>query len=358
MAHVIYYSPTIPTVESTARYAHAAAFPDHVERTTLVTEQTPPPAIEAAYDDVQILDGWTLRKARRAASIADGTTGEDTLYVTTFHYAPALSGFLADTNWVVDLYDDPHQYALNNPRSHHQLTARALSRVIGRADGVIHDYHPHAGRVLGSDPRFMVEGCPSDLIDPVFEPPEERLGCVWAGSPRMDRGMNPLLHALHEVEVPAHVDVYGDHEPEVTAMAERIGVTDAVTFHGQTEHGQVLEAIANAQVGLCVLPERSDWLYATPLKVREYMAGGTVPVTSPFPGMRRMAEGAAVYTDPDPSALAGTFETLDEIANDDENRFVEKMRRGRRRAEMLSLADTNEWFVRQCLSSGLGLELF
>ena len=358
MVHVVYYVPSVPTVKSTTRYAHSAAFPEKVDTCTLITEAEPPAELSERYDDVSVLDGGRISKVRRATKIADEAGMEQTLYVTSFHYEPVLSGFFSDCPWVVDVYDNPHQYALNNPVSYHQLTSRLLTRLIARADGVIHDYHPDEGCVMGTDPRFLLEGCPVNLVEPTYDIPEQRLDCVWAGSPRLDRGMELLIEALGMLDSPVDVAVYGETDTETESRIEQQGVAGQITLHGQQPHEEVLAAISQAQVGLCPLPPRQDWYHSTPLKVREYMAGGTIPLVSDFPGMRYIAESAGVYTSPTPPDIASTLDSLFDVAHNDPSSFQKKMRRCRKRARAQSLSRSNDWFVRQCLASGLDIQLF
>lgn len=359
MVEVVYYSPSIPDIESTARYVHATALPEYLDAATLVTESEPPAGLADRYDDVRVLDGGTIANARRAARIADGVdAGDDQLlYVTTFHYAPVLSGALSDRPWVVGVYDNPVQYALNNPKSYHQLTARLLPWLIGRADGVVHEYSPYGGKIMGADPRFTWPGCPVDLIEPQFDPPADTLECVWAGSPRLDRGMPVLVDALERVDGPVHVSVFGDADDAVTELATRSGVDDSLTFHGWTPHDEVCDAIADAHVGLCVLPNRRDWYHSSPLKVREYLAGGTIPLCSDFPGIRATAESAGVYTEPTAAGLAERLDWLVERSRSNPKAITARMRQGRQKAEMTPISWCKEWFVRQCVSSGLGVEL-
>jgi glycosyltransferase involved in cell wall biosynthesis len=357
MVAVVYYSPTIPSVRSTVRYAHADAVPRHADRTTLVTESEPPAAVADRYDDVIVLNGGILGNARRAKRVAEDAAADRTLFLTTFHYAPALAGALADQPWVVDVFDNPHQYAYNNPHSYHRVTARVLVRLIDRADGVVHDYH-HSGPVLSDDPRFIREGFPTDLVTPSFETPDDELSCIWAGSPRLDRGMDTLVDALTTLDESVTVDVYGETDDDAVAYARRKGVDDAIVFRGRTDHEQVCEAIGEAHVGLCVLPGRPDWRHSSPLKVREYMAGGTIPLCSDFPGMRLTAESAAVYTAPEPDSLASTLARLFDIGREDPDRFVQRMRVCREHASARAMDVAGEWFVRQAVSSGLDVELF
>ena len=357
MVEVVYYSPTVPSVRSTVRHVHADAVPTNVETATLVTESEPPTAVADQYDEVTVLDGGVLRNARRAARTAEeaATDGPPTLFLTTFHYGPALAGWLADVPWVVDVFDDPHQYAYNNPDSYHRITARLLRRLLDRADGAVHDSH-HSGPVLSDDPRYITEGCPTDLVEPSFETPTDTLRCVWAGSPRLDRGMDVLVDALASLDTPVVVDVYGDSD--AVAYADRHGVSDDLRFHGRTDHAEICSRIGSAHVGLCVLPDRPDWLHSSPLKVREYMAGGTIPICSDFPGMRLTAEATATYTEPTSEALAGTLERLLSLGRSDPEQFARKMRFARERAEARPLDTAGEWFVRQAVSSGLGIDLF
>jgi glycosyltransferase involved in cell wall biosynthesis len=258
---------------------------------------------------------------------------------------------------VVDVFDNPLQYAFNNPRSHHRVTARLLLRLADRADGGVHNYH-YSGPVLGDDSRFITEGYPTALIEPDFDPPETELHCIWAGSPRLDRGIKILFEALAKLDDFVTVDIYGNASEDVLNLAQYYEVSEQATFHGQMPHSEVCDQIGRFHAGLCVLPERQDWLHSAPLKVREYMAGGTVPICSNFPGMRLTAESAAIYTEPTADALAATLDRLFEISYNNPDRYIKKMRAVRERAEGRSLDTAGEWFVRQCLSSGLDIELF
>lgn len=143
----------------------------------------------------------------------------------------------------------------------------------------------------------------------------EPLKVAWIGSPRLDRGGSILLEALLQSDAEVHVDVVGEDYEETAAKATVLGVDSSLTFLGRQSHSDALERARNSHVGFAVLPSRPDWRFATPIKVGDYLATGTIPVMSDFPGMRYMAGGCGYYVDPDPSALATTLEGIAALSN-------------------------------------------
>lgn len=356
---VAYYVPVVPSVPSTARYNHALALAESAEQAILLTHEDPPEKIANAYGEVRVIPGSVtpsagnlskvsprLGQGRRAARIADRFLDPADAFVTTFHYAPALAGYLADAPWVLDLYDDPYQYIYNSPRSMQEVLARFLRVLLGRADRAVHTIHPSSPRLFGADRRFALNGAPTEVIEPGQKPPRDPLRCVWAGKPRLDRGMELFLRALARSEPAIEVDVYGAPVEDAGSFAERLGVADDVTFRGQSAHETVRRAIGGAHVGLCLLPRRGDWEYSYPIKVGEYLAGGTVPLCSGFPGMRSLARGAGVYVEPAPAAIERGLEAL---ATTGSAEAEQQQERCRSRAEAVSWDDERAWFAGQAL---------
>jgi glycosyltransferase involved in cell wall biosynthesis len=341
MIEVVYYLPNVPSVQRTTRYNHALAVADQPSHSTLITYPTRPPAeIATAHDDVVVLSSANpLRRAREASRVAEACLDADGVFLTTFHYAPALAGFLADRRWVIDVYDDPIQYVYNRPRSLHELSARGLSLLLGRADRAVHTVHPSTPRVYTENPRFAVNGAPTTLF-PSPEPSStgEKLRAVCASS--HDKGLETTLRGIDQSGVSTHVDVFGAENPSFD-VPDRGGL-DA-QFHGHQPHERVIETLGNADLGFCVLPNRPDWRYAHPIRIGEYLASGTVPVGSDFPGIRELARDAGVYVSPDADSVATALQGLwySDIA--------ERKERAMERAKRIPWTEERDWFAQQVL---------
>lgn len=358
--HLFFYTPEIPDIETTGRYNQAVELPAHATTSELLTEQPPPPAVRAQYDEVHLLEGGDIVRSQRARRLVDrqfdSEPSDQQLFVTTFHYAPALAGATSDAFWVVTRHDDPMQYAHNAPISYHQVTARLLERLLRRADRQVYNVTPTRIPPQHPEVRYVRNGlgCPIEQITPGDKLAGETLRAVWAGSPRLDRGMDVLIDALTRVDRETiHVDVYGDAEPEVRRLAEQHGVTNKLTFHGRQPHKQLCTAIGAAEIGLCVLPERTDWLHTPSLKTREYLAGGTIPVVSDFPGFRSLGRDHAVYTKPDGQALGSVFRQLAALS---EERLTTIFTDIRAYAETMPMSEERRWWARQIVGqTGISL---
>jgi glycosyltransferase involved in cell wall biosynthesis len=120
----------------------------------------------------------------------------------------------------------------------------------------------------------------------------------------------------------------GDGEvlPELQRLAERLALTDWVTFTGWLEEDACFEYLATADIGLDsnLQPEVS------PVKAMEYLAFGAPMVAFDLEETRATAGDAAVYVPPgDPLELARAIDQL----LDDSARRAEMADRGRRHVE-------------------------
>lgn len=345
---VAYYVPTIPDVWSTDRYQHCLGLLEAADRSIVLGNTRPPEPLVERATAVRIMDTeGVFDKARMAASaVVDATDGGDSVtFVTSYHYEAALAGAIAKqrgVRWRPDVYETPAQYRLNQPRTYHQITARGLGALLNRADVGIHSFHPETPYQYGTERRFLTNGAPVSLIDPAYHDRSEPR-VAWVGSPRLDRGGEILIDALSAAESDVSVDVYGDPDDRVRALAVDRGVDDWLTFHGRVPHSVALDGVRMADVGYCVLPPRTDWKYAPPIKVGEYLAGGTIPLVSDFPGMRYIADEAGVYVRPDAEAVAAA---LDEIAGLTVEDRRELARAARRRGENIAWERLRAEFAR------------
>jgi glycosyltransferase involved in cell wall biosynthesis len=118
-----------------------------------------------------------------------------------------------------------------------------------------------------------------------------------------------------------------------------------LNFHGPQPNKEVIDSIEQADVGFCLLTEETDWYYAHPIKIGEYLAGGTIPIASAFPGIQQLTRDAGILIKPDHNEVAEAIET---IATDNELRHT-LGERARERARALDWRDEREWFAKQAL---------
>lgn len=334
LGSVAVYFPTIPETKATARFQHIIALLDASETVLVISNSKPPKEIQNRASEIKIVSGGLLAKAQRARKIAKSHVGRGGTYVTSFHYEAALSGYLASRDgvrWVADLFDAPVQYRLNNPGTHHEITSRGVEQFLHRAKVAVHSCSPETPFTFGRDGRFLSNGAPTTMVEPMF-PNTDVLSMAWVGSPRMNRGGDILLEALNHVEAPIKVDVVGSNYEKVETRAQQMALNNQVTFHGRVPHDEALKITSEAHFGFCVLPDRPDWQYATPIKVGEYLAAGTIPLLSDFSGMHYMAGDAGQYMEPNPTALAAAIGDLNAL---DRERLIELHRITAQRADKI-----------------------
>ena len=115
--------------------------------------------------------------------------------------------------------------------------------------------------------------------------------------------------AARRPELPVQLDLYGrgDSRPSLEALAEELGVSDRLTFHGRIPIEAVPAAIARADVGLA--PTRRDPFTDSSLstKILEYAAMRRAAVATRLPLVERTfpAGTVATYAPGDADGLAG-----------------------------------------------------
>jgi glycosyltransferase involved in cell wall biosynthesis len=126
------------------------------------------------------------------------------------------------------------------------------------------------------------------------------------------RAMAAIVSMRPDLDV--RIDVYGrgDSEPALRDLAEALGLTDRVVFHGRIPLDDVPAAVAEADIGIA--PTRRDEFTDLTLstKIYEYAAMGKPVVASRLPLVERtFPDGSvATYQSGDPGSMAAAIIAL------------------------------------------------
>jgi len=364
---VTYSLPKIPDNPSTTRYNHARALIENFDQVHLISQYNPPDKLKDRFESVRLVPepnsvGSVLANLSTRVNTLNRLNRDNDikLNLTTFHYLPAISGYISDLPWVVDMYDDPSQFAFNEG-AHHHFGIKVLNFLLNSSDGGLITLHPNFSQNYKFEKIYLMNGSPSDRVIPPSNHEEGRfksnkedgISAVWLGKTGIKDGMRILIDSLNQVDVHVDVDVFGTPYERSKTYAEEKSVDDALHFHGYVPHDELVKNLYKWDVGLCILPRREDWLYSYPIKVGEYMSAGMVPVVSDFPGINRMVGSAGFKVDPIPEELSST---LEEISNLDSKEWQEMSKNSRDRAETIAWRGIREEMVvglKQLLSTNL-----
>jgi glycosyltransferase involved in cell wall biosynthesis len=104
--------------------------------------------------------------------------------------------------------------------------------------------------------------------------------CLYVGTLSPRKGVDLLLRALVDVNIPCVVAGDGPSRQELERTARELGLSERVSFLGSVAHSELPELYRKA--AMFVLPSSAD---ATPLALLEAMASGVPPVASSLHGI-------------------------------------------------------------------------
>lgn len=210
-----------------------------------------------------------------------------------------------------------------------RLAAREAD-VWRRADGYVTitaALHDELKDRFGSRPRIAVipDGARVDREGDRARPPSDARAApeiaavvAYAGHLYAWKGVDVLLEAIARLPR-ARGLIVGGHsaEPDLArtmSVADRLRISDRVTFTGLVEPAQVAQLLTQADV--LVLPNPASVIstrYTSPLKLFEYMAAGRPIVASDLPSIREILRdgvNALLVPPGDPIALASAIDRL------------------------------------------------
>lgn len=271
--------------------------------------------------------GWALTRAqpRRRYGLVQVHSLPDFL---------AFSGLpvrLAGVPILLDLHEAMPEFftmrfpAAASPTAHRLLLAQERAS-IGLARAVITVNQALADRLIGL-------GVPAAKVTVILNSPALRrfdrtrqparafmadhvLRLVYAGALTPTYELDVVLDALAIIrsrrpELRTELDLYGrgDAEPGLRAQVERLGLGQAVRFHGRIPIADVPAAIAAADIGLAPTRRNPFTEMSLSTKLFEYAALGRPIVASRLPLVERTfpAGALAAYRSGDPADLASAI---------------------------------------------------
>jgi glycosyltransferase involved in cell wall biosynthesis len=157
-----------------------------------------------------------------------------------------------------------------------------------------------------------------DRIPPAPEDGHAARRVIFIGHlvPRMglDLGLEALA-ILMARGVPVHLDVagHGEHEAELRRHAERLGISERVSFHGFiADQGELARLVSRSSLALAPYePDPTSFTrFADPSKLKGYLAGGLpILLTDVPPNAEELArDGGAEVLPYEPAAWADAIE--------------------------------------------------
>jgi glycosyltransferase involved in cell wall biosynthesis len=231
-------------------------------------------------------------------------------------------GVIAKLIWRVPLIYDTHElWPDRNGRLESRKWLMAAEAIFVRvADSTITTspgYSQLLARRYRITPPVLVRnlptGVPLDGLDKSLDSPT----LAYAGGLLRGRGLEQAIEVL--VVVPeVRLALIGDgHEPyirELREHARRLNVEDRVEFRGLVPPGEVVNALASAHVGLCLIqPVCRSYELTLPNKLFEYVAAGLPILASDLPvigDLTRRHDLGEVVPSNDISAIATALQKL------------------------------------------------
>ena len=175
----------------------------------------------------------------------------------------------------------------------------------------------------GSRPRIAVvpDGVRTNRHPATPQPGTGNRVVAYAGHLYAWKGVDVLLEALTRLPTVRGL-IVGGHaaEPDLArtkSVAQRLGLTDRVTFTGLVEPARVPVLLSGAAV--LVLPNTASAIstrFTSPLKLFEYMAAGRPIVASDLPSMREiLRDGTSALLVP-PGDAAALADAIDRVLTD------------------------------------------
>jgi glycosyltransferase involved in cell wall biosynthesis len=295
-------------------------------RAGLVLRQAPATLMAASAKRL-----YWLNAARRRARAILRSWRPDVVHANDWNTLPLALD--AKAGWGALIVYDTHELAVAEYEHSLKWRLAALAHVraieaqgIAQADAVI-AVSPGIARALpgmypGLGEPVVIRNVP-DAEPMPFHPTGPTVTVLFHGLLRSNRGLEPVLASMPDWPERFRLVLRGPCAPAYRAALERQvaerGLSRRVSFEPPVSPAEVVPRAAEADLGLCVLPDTSRHnRYALPNKLFEYLMAGLGVVVSPLPDMAELVQstGCGVLTEAEPGAIAAALRGLDPAAID------------------------------------------
>ena len=112
---------------------------------------------------------------------------------------------------------------------------------------------------------------------------------LYQGALNKDRGLEPLLRAMLQIERPLKIAGEGDLSAELRALVNRLALEDKVEFLGMLSPDALKEVTAKAWIGLNLLEgESMSYRFSLANKFFDYMQAGVPSISMKYPEYERI----------------------------------------------------------------------
>jgi glycosyltransferase involved in cell wall biosynthesis len=158
------------------------------------------------------------------------------------------------------------------------------------------------------------------LVPPQLEDAPCKRQAIYVGSITTERGLDAMIKlaaalAPHDINLRIIGEVHSDRDREVLRQAENI------EWDGPLPNAQAMQEVQHSMVGLSLLANKPNYQHSMPTKVLEYMACGTVVVSTPLPlAVEVIANDGIVLSGFGESIVSEAAKAIVELCNNSELR--------------------------------------
>jgi glycosyltransferase involved in cell wall biosynthesis len=125
--------------------------------------------------------------------------------------------------------------------------------------------------------------------------PDNTYLITYLGSVRMSRGIDLIIEAMAKLDpkyrdrIVLQVIGSGTHLNILERLSKKLGVSDCVKFRGYIPYESVPKHLKTTDCFICPLPDRTEWVLSSPIKVFEYFSCARPIILTPILAHRNIA---------------------------------------------------------------------
>lgn len=135
---------------------------------------------------------------------------------------------------------------------------------------------------------------------------------IYAGEITEIRGIKKLIEAVNLLNGRVRLWLLGDWETqELCDECKKMDGWEYAVYYGRKKPEDVYGYLKSADIGMCTLYPRKNYLMSLPIKAFEYIACGLPIIMSDFPYWRKNFNNYAVFVDPEkPDEIAAAIDKI------------------------------------------------